>query len=84
MSLDRVRKALLWCTVLNYDVLFVWWRCFLLVHDWMHGWHSQWFHLSREQFDVVHDAGMALYKVEILLFNLAPYITLCIVGCRVE
>jgi hypothetical protein len=50
----------------------------------MHGWHSQWFHLSREQFDVVHDAGMALYKVEILLFNLAPYITLCIVGCRVE
>jgi hypothetical protein len=46
----------------------------------MHGWHSQWFHLSREQFDAVHYAGMALYKLGILLFNLVPYIALHIIG----
>jgi len=80
MSLEMVRKTLLWCTILNYGVLFVWWLCFLLAHDWMHGWHSQWFHLSREQFDAVHYAGMALYKIGILLFNLVPYIALRLVG----
>ena len=80
MSLEMVRKALLWCTVLNYSVLFVWWLCFLLTHDWMHGWHRQWFHLSVEQFDTLHYIGMALYKMGILLFNLVPYIALHIVG----
>ena len=80
MSLGMVRKALLWCTVINYGVLFVWWLCFLLAHDWMHGWHSQWFHLSVEQFDTLHYAGMALYKISILLFNLVPYIALRLVG----
>ena len=84
MSLEVVRKALLWCTVLNYGVLFVWWLCFLFAHDWMQGLHSQWFHLPREQFDALHYAGMALYKIGILLFNLVPYIALRIVGCKVE
>ena len=80
MSLAMVRKALLWCTVLNYGVLFVWWLCFLFAHDGMHGWHSQWFHLSREQFDAVHYAGMALYKLGILLFNLVPSLALHMIG----
>ena len=46
----------------------------------MHGLHSRWFYLSREQFDALHYAGMALYKIGILLFNLVPYIALHIVG----
>jgi len=80
MSLEMVRKALLWCTVINYGVLLVWWLCFLFAHDWIHGWHSRWFHLSVEQFDAVHYAGMALYKVGILLLNLVPSIALYIIG----
>jgi len=45
----------------------------------MHGVHSRWFHLSVEQFDALHYAGMALYKLGILLFNLVPYIALRLV-----
>jgi len=80
MSIVIVRKALLWCTIMNYGVLFMWWLFFLFAHDWMHGLHSRWFYLSREQFDALHYAGMALYKIGILLFNLVPYIALHIVG----
>ena len=80
MSLEMVRKALLWCTVLDYGVLLVWWLCFLFAHDWMHGMHSRWFHLSVEQFDAVHYIGIALYKLGILLFNLVPSIALYIIG----
>jgi len=80
MSFEMVRKVLLWCAVINYGVLIVWWLCFLLAHDWLYGLHGLWFHLSVEQFDALHYAGMALYKLGILLFNLVPYIALRIVG----
>jgi len=80
MSLEMVGKVLLWCIVINYSVLLVWWLFFLLAHDGMYGLHSRWFHLSVEQFDALHYAGMALYKIGILLFNLVPYIALHIIG----
>ena len=80
MSLEMVGKVLLWCIVINYSVLLVWWLFFLLAHDWMYGLHGLWFHLAREQFDALHYAGMALYKIGILLFNLVPSIALRLVG----
>jgi hypothetical protein len=73
MSIAIVRKVLLWRTVINYDVLILWFLLFLLAHEWMYGLHSRRLHLSVEQFDALHYAGMALYKVGILLLNLAPY-----------
>jgi hypothetical protein len=80
MRIERVRKTLLWCTVINYGILLVWFLFFMLAHDGMYGLHGLWFHLSVEQFDALHYGGMALYKIGILLFNLVPYIALRIVG----
>ena len=80
MSIAMAREALLWCTVINYGVLVVWWLVFLLAHDWMYRLHGRWFHLSMDQFDALHYGGMALFKIGILLFNLVPYIALRIVG----
>ena len=65
---------------INYGVLVVWWLFFLLAHAGMSQWHGRSFHVSVEQCDALHDAGMALYKIGILLFNLVPYIALRIVG----
>jgi len=79
MSLTMARDTLLWCAVINYGVLLWWWLFFMLAHDWMHRLHSRWFQLSREQFDALHYAGMALYKIGILLFNLVPHVALHIV-----
>ena len=80
MSIAIARDVLLWCAVINYGVLVVWFLFFMLVHDWVYGLHGRWFHLSVEQFDALHYAGMALYKMGILLFNLVPYIALHIIG----
>jgi Family of unknown function (DUF6868) len=80
MSLEMVRRALLWCTVINYGVLLVWFLFFMLAHDWIYQLHGKWFHLSVKQFDALHYAGMALYKIGTLLLNLIPYIALRIVG----
>ena len=76
MSIDLLRNALLWCAVINYGVLLVWFLFFVLAHDWMHRLHGRWFNLSIEQFDVLHYAGMSLYKIGILLLNLVPWIAL--------
>jgi len=80
MSITIIREALLWCTVINYGILFVWSLVFLLAHDWLYRLHGRWFHLSVEQFDALHYGGMALYKIDLLLFNIVPYIALRIVG----
>jgi hypothetical protein len=80
MSIDLLRNALLWCAVINYGVLLVWFLFFILAHDRMHRLHGRWFHLSIEQFDALHYAGMSLYKVGILLLNLVPWIALEFVG----
>ena len=79
MSFESVRRALLWCALLNYGILVVWFLFFMLAHDWMYLLHSRWFRISVEQFDMLHYAGMSIYKIGILLFNLVPFVALHIV-----
>ena len=82
MSLELARNLLLWCAVLNYGVLLLWFAVFALAHDGVRRIHGTWFRLSSDQFDALHYAGMAIYKIGILLFNLVPLVALCIVGAR--
>jgi len=77
---EAARDMLLWCTVINYAVLLVWFLFFSLAHDLLYRIHGRWFRLNAEHFDAVHYAGMAIYKIGILLFNLVPYIALLVVG----
>jgi len=80
MTIETLREALLWCAVINYGVLFVWFLFFIFAHNGLHRLHGKWFDLSIEQFDALHYGGMAVYKIGIILFNLVPYIALRIVG----
>ncbi len=79
MTIDIVRDVLLWCTAINYGLLLWWFLAFALMHDWMYRFHGRWFRLSVEQFDAIHYAGMAAYKIGIFLLNLMPYLALRIV-----
>jgi uncharacterized protein DUF6868 len=72
MDRDVTRKVLFWCGVVNYGVLLVWFLVFMFAHEWIYLLHTRWFHLSVEQFDVLHYAGMSIFKVGILLLNVAP------------
>jgi hypothetical protein len=80
MSIEIVRSALLWCTVINFGVLFMWLLFFTLARESMYRLHGRLFRMSAEQFDVLHYGGMAIFKIGILLLNLVPYLALCIVG----
>jgi len=80
MTLEILRAALAWCTVINLGLLVVWWLLFALAHDWIRRVHGKWFDLSRERFDTIHYGAMGLFKIGILLLNLVPYLALRIVG----
>ena len=80
MSIEVIRGALLWCVIINFGLLAVWSLLFVLPHEWLYRLWGRWFRLSTEQFDTVNFAGIVLYKVGILLFNLVPYIALRIVA----
>jgi hypothetical protein len=80
MTIEIVRDTLAWCTVINWVLLLLWFLFFALAHDWTYRWHSKWFNLSVDRFDSFNYAGMALFKISIVLFNLAPYLALRIVG----
>lgn len=76
MELNLLRNVLLWCTVINYCFLTFWSLMIVIAGDWVYEFHSRWFPMSREAFNIIHYAGMGFYKVFILVFNLVPLITL--------
>ena len=76
MTVEALRDMLAWCTVIDYIILLIWFFFIVFAHDWLYRIHSKWYKISREKFDEIHYAGMALFKIGILLFNLAPYLAL--------
>jgi hypothetical protein len=80
MNLFPLSDFLLWCTIVNYLVLLLWFAAFVLAHDWMFRLHGRWFHLTQGQFEALHYGGMAVYEIGILLLNLVPLIALHIVA----
>ena len=80
MIIEVTRNFLLWCTVINYGVLLLWFLVFVFAHDRILHIHGRWFRLSRDQFDALHYAGMSILKIGIILFNLVPFVVLCILG----
>lgn len=64
------------CALVNYALLTLWFAVFVLAHDWLRRLHGRWFTLDDATFDAIHYAGMALYKIAVLVFNLVPWLVL--------
>lgn len=80
LNIRTTRTALLWCSIINYGLLVLWFLLFISMHDWLIRSWSKWFRLSPEQFDFLNFGGMLLLKLFILVFNFIPFIALLIVG----
>lgn len=80
MSIQMARAFLLWSTVIDYGLLLWWLLLFAVAHEWLHQYIARWFRLSIEQFDAINYAGIVIFKIGIILFNLIPYVALRIVG----
>jgi hypothetical protein len=79
MNPDTIKELLLYSLAFNYAILMVWFGVFSLAHDRMYRLHCRWFSLSMETFDALHYAGMAVYKVGVIILNIAPLVALWLV-----
>jgi hypothetical protein len=73
MTIAILRDFLLWCAIVNYAVLSVWFLAFNFVQGLLYRLYAGWFRLSEDQFDVIHYSGMAVYKISAVSLNVAPY-----------
>lgn len=78
MDTDFLCRFLLAMLAVNYAILITWFLVFAFARDFMRRLHGRWFKLSDATFDAVHYGGMAVYKLAIFLFNLAPLVALCL------
>ena len=82
MTAIQIERVLLASALINYAILFVWFGAFIFAHDWMYRLHTRWFKISVETFDAIHYGGMSVYKIGILLLNLAPMIAIYLIFGR--
>lgn len=74
MDLETLRDLPLCCAILDSTTLVAWFLAVTCFHDRTHRLHGRWFRLAPdERFDLVSHAGMGLYRIGVVLFNLAPW-----------
>lgn len=64
------------CLLISIVVLLAWLLMIVFAHDWIFQFHTQWFDISRNQFDVIHYAGMAFFKLLFLTLFGIPWVAL--------
>jgi len=80
MTIETIRAALGWCSIINIGILLWWFFAITVLHDWVYKFHSKFLKLSVERFDEIHYAGVMYFKVAVFFFNVVPYFALRIVG----
>ncbi len=80
MTIETIRAALGWCSIINMGMLLLWFLMLVLAHDLIYRVHSKWFKMSVEKFDEIHYTGIIFFKIVWFVFNLVPYFALRIIG----
>lgn len=80
MTVELLRSALAWCSVIDIGILLFWFLAFTMAGDWMYRIHGRFFKISRESFTMANYCGLGLFKLAILVFNLVPYLALRILA----
>ena len=76
MNDSILRQFLLYSLIINYIILLIWFFTFIYAREFLRKLHGKYFNLSDHTFDAIHYAGMAIYKIAILLLNLVPFIAI--------
>jgi hypothetical protein len=76
MNFDFLYRFLLCSLAFNYLVLLTWFFAFVFARHGLRKLHGKWFQIPDTTFDTIHYSGMAIYKIGILLLNLAPLVAL--------
>ena len=77
--MNVLSKTLLWCFVIGYLTLLIWFGFFLLGGEFAYNIHSRMFDLTEHEFEMMNYYGMAGLKIIVWLFFGIPYIAIRLV-----
>ena len=80
MTFELIRNFFMWCAIINYIILILWFGWFVCAYDSMKRLTEIGFRRKFENFDALNYAGITIYKVGIILFNIVPWVALTIMG----
>jgi len=80
MNIDTLTTFFMWCTIINaailiYSSLFI---CF--APGFIYRIQNRWFSIPRETFNIVAYSYLGVFKIFFIMFNIAPYLALLIMG----
>ena len=79
MNLEMAQKFFMWSSIINYSLLILWVGLFVFAHDSYKSFNEGALGRKTEHFDAFHYAGIGLYKMGIILFNIVPWLALVII-----
>jgi hypothetical protein len=77
--LENIAGILIRCFFLTYALLLTWFVFYWVGGDWGYILNSQWFKVSKHEYDLVCYYGIAFMKICALTFFLFPYIAIKLV-----
>jgi hypothetical protein len=80
METQALTAFFMWCTIINGGLLIFSTLVMMIMPDFVYKVQSRWFPVSRQTFDVVIYCFLGLFKVLFIVFNIAPYVALLIIG----
>ncbi len=80
MDIVMFKAFFMWCTIINGGVLILTSLVCLFLKEFSFQANHRYFGISREAFNIGIFSFIALFKLVVIVFNLAPYIALVILG----
>jgi len=82
MSIEKLRRFLGWCTVINFGLFFFGVIKLLLIAEWASEIHADMFQVDAASVRQAYFLYLVYYKLAIIVLNLVPYATLRIMARR--
>ena len=80
MTIYQIREMLGWCSLINVVLLLLMFILVTLMRSWVYKIHSKLFPITESQFNIAIYSFFGFYKVVVYVFNIIPWLALCIVA----
>ncbi len=79
MQIGTLTTFFMWCTIIDVSLLVVSTFVFIVAPGFIYRVQSMFFPIPRETFTVIYYSFLGLFKILIIVFNVVPYVALCII-----
>ncbi|MEP2777463.1 MAG: DUF6868 family protein [Luteolibacter sp.] len=78
MNVESIREFLGWCTVINFGIMLVTTIMIIGCQGFVGKLHGKLFGIGEADLRTAYFQYLANYKIAIIVFNMVPYLALCI------